>query len=247
MKLKVLGSSSKGNCYLLTSETGSLLLECGLPFKDIQKGLEFDFKNICGCLVSHEHKDHSKAVKEVTLAGIECFMSMGTLKTMEHLKTHRLMPVISGLQFDVSDFTILPFDTEHDCAQPLGFLIQYRPTGEKLLFATDTFYLHNRFQGLNYIMVECNYIKDILDANIAAGLIDEAMKRRLLESHFSLDHVKEFLAANDLSQVRQIVLLHLSDGNSDEVRMRREILEQTGIMPQIAAPGLEVSLDLYPY
>lgn len=32
MKLKVLGSGSSGNCYILESETEALIIEVGLPF-----------------------------------------------------------------------------------------------------------------------------------------------------------------------------------------------------------------------
>jgi len=247
MNLKVLGSSSSGNCYLLQTETDTLILECGVKYKEIQKALKFDFSMVCGCLITHEHKDHSRAIKEVALAGIDCYISMGTLKTMETLNTHRLMPVISGMQFDVGDFTILPFDTEHDCAQPLGYLIYYKPTREKLIFATDTYFIRNRFSGLDYILCECNYCKDTLDANIEAGYISREMKNRLLESHFSLEHVKEFLSANDLSKVRKIVLLHLSYNNSDAERMVREITELTGKDTEIAEAGKNIPLELYPF
>ena len=64
-------------------------------------------------------------------------------------------------------------------------------------------------------MVECNYAADILQANVDAGKVPESMRNRLLRSHFSLDNVKKFLLANDLSKVREIWLIHLSDGNSD--------------------------------
>ena len=73
------------------------------------------------------------------------------------------------------------------------------------------------------------------------------MKPRLLQSHFSLENVKEFLKANDLSQCREIILLHLSDRNSSEQQMIREIEELTGIKPKVADKGLKVELDLYPY
>jgi len=43
------------------------------------------------------------------------------------------------------------------------------------------------------------------------------------------------LKANDLSQCREIWLLHLSDGNSDENEMRRRVQEATGIATYIAA------------
>ena len=56
----------------------------------------------------------------------------------------------------------------------------------------------------------------------------------VLRSHFSLENVKEFLQANDLSKVQEIWLLHLSDGNSDAERFKREIQELTGKVVYIA-------------
>lgn len=251
MKLKVLGSSSKGNCYILQSPTGSLLIEAGVHFKEVQKELNYDLSSIVGCLITHEHKDHSKASKNIMKAGIDCYMSSGTCGSLslEHwaCNTYRLSFAKGGVQFQICDFNVLPFDIEHDAAEPLGFLIQYRPTGEKLLFITDSYYSKYQFRGLHYIMIECNYIKDILNQNIEDGYLDEHMKTRLLESHFSLENVKEFLKANDLSQCREIILLHLSEGNSDGTRMIQEIEDITGIKPKIAEPGLVVELVLYPY
>jgi hypothetical protein len=40
--------------------------------------------------------------------------------------------------------------------------------------------------------------------------------------------VKEFFKVNDLSKVQEIYLLHLSSGNSDAVRFKREFAELTG-------------------
>lgn len=142
---------------------------------------------------------------------------------------------------------MVSFDTEHDAEDPRGFLIQYSPTGERLLFLTDSYYSKYRFPRLNYICIECNYIKETLDENIANGYIDQAMKPRLLQSHMSLENLKGFLKANDLSQCRSIILLHLSDRNSDSEQMIREIKELTGIKPKVADKGLEVELDLFPY
>ena len=51
MKLKCLGSSSAGNCYLLTSNNGeTLILDCGIPIKEIKKGLDWNIKGIVGVL-----------------------------------------------------------------------------------------------------------------------------------------------------------------------------------------------------
>lgn len=249
MKLKVLGSSSNGNCYVLESPTGSLLLDCGLPWKEIQKGLDFDLSNVKACLVTHEHKDHSGAILDVMRAGIDCYLSRGTIEALNipYEMSYRAIPASLRMQINFGDFTVLSFDTKHDAADPRGFIIQYRPTGFKTLFLTDSYYSKYAFRGMNAILIECNYIKDTLDANIAAGLIDERMKPRLLQSHFSLEHVIQFLKAIDLSLCREIILLHLSNQNSDALRMIKEVKEATGITPKIAKPGLEVELNMYPY
>jgi phosphoribosyl 1,2-cyclic phosphodiesterase len=72
-------------------------------------------------------------------------------------------------------------------------------------------------------------------------------KNRLLESHFSLEHCKEFLQANVTTDTRKIVLLHLSDDNSDAERMVREITDLTGIDTEVAEPGKIIKLEIYPY
>lgn len=240
MKLKVLGSGSSGNCYLLQNEKETLMLECGLPYKTILKGLDFNLNDVVGCLVTHEHKDHSKAINDVVNNSIDVYSSNGTLKAM-NVVNYRAKIIESKKQFDTGKFTILPFETQHDAAEPLGFLIQHSDFG-KLLFITDSYYCQYNFLKLNYIMIECNYSKAILDENIASGLIHPTLANRLLKSHFSLEHVKEFLKANDLSQCKEIVLLHLSDSNSNAVQFKEEIERLTGIPVYVASKGLELEL-----
>ena len=227
MNIKVLASSSSGNCYRISDGYTTLLLECGISFKKIREGLGFRLSEVDGCLISHEHKDHSKAAEDIARAGIDIYLSKGTKEAIG-LDGHRIKVVKALDQFRIGTFTILPFDTQHDAAEPLGYLVYSNKTKEKLLFATDTYYIRYKFQGLTHIMVECNYASDILYDNIEKGLVPEGLKNRLLRSHFSLPNVKKFLQANDLSKVEEIYLLHLSSGNSDEARFKREIQELTG-------------------
>jgi phosphoribosyl 1,2-cyclic phosphodiesterase len=223
-----LGSSSKGNCYMIDDGSTKIMLECGLPYREIQKGFNFQMSSIAGCLVSHEHGDHSKSVKDVLKAGIDVYSSEGTFKAL-NITHHRAKQIKAKEQFQIGTWTILPFETEHDTEESLGFLLVNRQ-GEKLLFATDTYYIKYRFQGLNFLMIECNYSLDILNQNIANGSVPKVMKKRLLRSHFSLENVKEFLKANDLSKVQEVWLLHLSDSNSNAEQFKREVQELTGKM-----------------
>ncbi|APM41369.1 MBL fold metallo-hydrolase (plasmid) [Clostridium kluyveri] len=240
MKLTVLGSGSSGNCYLLQNRDETLILECGLPYKTILKGLDFNLMNVVGCLVTHEHKDHSKAIKEFISNGIDVYSSSGTLKAVD-AGDYRAQVIESENQVSIGDFTVLPFETEHDAIEPLGFLIQHSDMG-KLLFITDSYYCQYNFTGLNHIMIECNYSMDIVNENFERGLIHPVLRNRLLKSHFSMENVKEFLKVTDLSQVRDIVLLHLSDSNSDEEGFKTEIERLTGKPTYIADKELEIDL-----
>jgi phosphoribosyl 1,2-cyclic phosphodiesterase len=54
-KLKVIGSSSKGNGYMLECAEEILLIEIGCRQKDIVEAINFNAKNIVGVIVSHAH------------------------------------------------------------------------------------------------------------------------------------------------------------------------------------------------
>lgn len=40
MRLKVLGSGSSGNCYILENENEALIIEAGLPFMEVKKAVK---------------------------------------------------------------------------------------------------------------------------------------------------------------------------------------------------------------
>ncbi|WP_020621052.1 MBL fold metallo-hydrolase [Paenibacillus daejeonensis] len=227
-----LGSSSAGNAYRITDGHTTLLLEAGLPYKELQRALSFQVTQLAGCLVTHDHGDHSKAIKDLMRAGVRIYTGQGTADALG-LSSHRLHTVQAHKSFRIGTWTILPFDVEHDAAEPLGFLLANRD-GDKLLFLTDSYYCRYRFGGLTHLMVECNYALDIVQERVEAGQLHPAQMHRLLRSHFGLDHVKDFLRANDVSKVQEIWLLHLSDGNSDEERFRREVQEVTGAVVRVA-------------
>lgn len=232
MDIIPLASGSHGNAYHIQDGAVSLLLECGINYRRIQEGLKFRTSSLAGVLISHSHMDHAQAARSLLRAGIDCYASEPTITALG-LSGHRIHTVREREQFTVAGWTVLPFPTEHDCEGSLGFLIAALG-GEKLLYVTDSFYVRHRFSGLNYVMVECNYAGDILQENVRSGEVHPALRRRIARSHMSLSVVKDMLLANDLSQVQEIWLLHLSDGNSDAERFKREIQETTGKVVRVA-------------
>ena len=121
--LITLGSSSSGNCYLVESpETKEILiLDAGVSFKEIQKAVDFNFRNVIGTLITHEHGDHIKSAEKLAHAGVDIYASQGTLNAKE-LKGHRYRTIQSLKEFNVGNFKILPFEVEHDAEEPLRLL-----------------------------------------------------------------------------------------------------------------------------
>lgn len=224
MEIKVIASSSKGNCYLLDDGKTQILIEAGITFNKLIR--KVNISNISGVLVTHEHQDHAKAVSDLIRRGKRVYSAKETFDALGIEKNALAKPIVEYQLQMIKTFAIIPFPTQHDAAKPLGFLIKSLVTNEVVLFATDTYYVKNKFEGLNYIMIECNYANDILEKR---DNISKKQKDRLYKSHFELENVKEFLRNQDLSQVKEIYLMHLSSGNSDEERFKREIQELTGI------------------
>ena len=228
MDILSLASSSAGNCYRISDGSTALLLEAGIPIQKIKQGINYKLSEVHGCLISHSHMDHCKAVKDILKAGIDVYATEETLEVIGVLGDHRANAISVHKQFTINTFIIKAFETQHDCPGSVGYLIYSTATHEKLVFITDSYYVRYVFSGLTHIMIECNYAADILQANVKNGSLPEAQHARLVKSHFSLDHVKQFMRANDLSRVQEIYLLHLSAGNSDAGRFKREIQAVTG-------------------
>ena len=220
-----LASSSRGNCYHITDGVTPLLLDAGISIKRIRQGVGFGLSSVIGCLVTHLHGDHLKAVPDLLKAGIDCYMSEGTAQGVDpHHRLHIIEPL---KQFKLGEWIVLPFPAEHDCEGAMGFLLANR-AGEKLLYLTDSYYCKYKFSGLTHLLLECNHSYEILDENVASGALPLEMKKRLIQSHMSLENAKKFLQANDLSKVKEIHLIHLSERNSDAKRFKREVQEVSG-------------------
>ena len=210
MKFEALASSSHGNAYVVSDSDTRILLECGVSHNKLQKLSGFKLTEFQACLVSHEHKDHAKAVADLISRGMAVYMSPGTADALE---TDAVNLIEHMEQFNVGSLDIVPFTTFHDAAEPLGFLIKSRLDGDVLAFATDTVNLRYKFPGLNILAIEANYDKHILER---CERMPEKVRYRITNSHMEIDTLCDYLRSLDLSQCREIHLLHLSDATSHE-------------------------------
>lgn len=226
LSITAYASGSSGNCYTVTNGKATVMLDCGLPFREIQRLTGYQLPD--AVLVTHEHKDHSKAAADFLRMGVDVYMTQGTADALG-LSGHRLHIMNRdpcGLIGEKEEIQVRAFPTQHDAKEPCGFTID--DVEDRILYATDTYYLRYRFPGITKMVIECNHSYDILRENISAGRLDPRLANRLMRSHFSLENVLDFLRANDLSTVKEIWLIHLSDDNADPVLFERAVAEATG-------------------
>ena len=234
MELKILGSESSGNLYLLTSDTGeTLILEAGIRVQEVKQALDFDLSNVNGLIVSHLHQDHAKYAKDYAKAGIMVYSHESTL---ERTKVgYRGISIEHGKLFHAGSFSIIPITVPHGGVQCFGFLISHPESG-KILFVTDAQFIPHRFNNLTHILIEANYSDEANTTGHGIG------------AHMALDTTLKFIQANNPHNLRNVVLLHLSATNSNEKEFIRQV---KSVAPHadvtVADKGVTVNLNIHPF
>lgn len=198
-----------------------------MKFERVQKHFKYRTRQIAGCLITHEHGDHAKYVKQYLNEGLNCYITNGTMLAIDY-ESHRLSTIKAKQEFRIGTWSIIPFDIEHDANEPVGFLLR-SSLGYKVLYVTDTKYLKYKFNGITHMMLEVNYIYEQMQDNVKNGAIHQALANRIIDSHFSLEHAREMLKSNDLSKLESIHLIHLSVQNANADFIKQEIQETTGV------------------
>ena len=205
MTLKCLGSSSAGNCYLLTSDSGeTLILDCGIPIKEIKKGLNWNIKDVVGVLCTHQHSDHNKSLKDFINMGTPVFAPYLSLESMK-MET----------EFNIRMFDLTTIDVKwthtHADGTPcpiFGFLTTHTEMG-RMLYVTDTNLIKWKFKGINHILLGTNYDKDLVNVD------NQSKANHVFRGHLSIDTACEFVKSNNSNDLQNVIMCHLSSENAD--------------------------------
>lgn len=207
MKLKCIASGSSGNCYTLTANDGeTLILDCGIPLMKIKEGLNWNIKDVAGCVVTHAHNDHSRALNDLKDMRIPVFAPYTSLNPM----------ALGSGQFKIAAFDLTTIDgrwthtnadsTECPC---YGFMITHPEMG-KMLYITDTELIKWRFKDVNHILLGVNYDKDLVDKD------NDPKTQHVFRGHMSIDTACDFVKANHSDSLQNVIMCHLSSENADK-------------------------------
>ena len=228
ISVKVLGSGSKGNCYLISDGETSLLLDAGLSGKALQEGTGFALHSLEGCLITHTHSDH---IKGANWLAKRCVHLYGHPSCKEQCPT--LEAMVKGKPEMIGTWIVRAFAVEHD-APCYGFLLVSVYAGERLVYVTDAARIPYKFQGVDYWMVEANYSRQIMEQKLSEYMILPSLSERIMACHMSIESLAEYFKDVDLTQTKEIWLLHLSDTNSNAAEFRRMIQALTSARVRIA-------------
>ncbi len=237
MRLIIIDSSSSGNAYALQSDSGEILLiEAGVPIKEVKRAIGYKTRDVVGCIVSHVHTDHAKYIPDYMRAGIDVSSNDEVAEKFLGVDV-----VSEDITFRFGEFYVTPFLVDHD-VKDFGYLI-YHPEYGSLFFATDCYNLHHIVKGCRTYLMECNYEDSLLEKATHEVKTTIMQADRIRLSHMNLTHAVDFLQQCEAEKsAKQIVLIHGSSRHLNPDVAVVKFQQVLGIPTYYAKAGLKIDL-----
>ncbi len=232
LRVHILASGSDGNCIVLESDEGSVMIDAGLSGRGISELMskcELCHRDLKGILISHEHGDHIRGAGVLSRRfNVPVLANHATLEAspIGEVKSELFR---SGEQFQCGPFSILPLPTFHDAIDPVCFSVEH--DGRKILVATDTGRLSDEIEAelavADLAVIESNYDPQML----RDGPYPAHLKKRIDSDFGHLSNVRcgQALERTDTGNGRQVFLAHLSRNNNNPDIARETVASITGI------------------
>jgi phosphoribosyl 1,2-cyclic phosphodiesterase len=232
--IKILGSSSAGNGYIIQSGGQLLIVELGVDFTEYIKALDYDFGSLVGVIATHSHSDHLKVstLKKMNLASYTVWSTKECSEKYPD-EVRLLYPRVKA-RFGGFIVTALPVPHSVEC---YAYVID-TPEKERILFYTDLQDFPYMINGVTCIMGEVNYSTEKLIDNMCNGKVSSRP-----ECHLELSKAIAIVRRHWSTSLEKVICLHLSNGNSDENEIRKRFYEELGIRVEIADKGMVINFD----
>lgn len=218
MEFTCIGTSSRGNCYLIKTDGSNILLDAGVPLRKIVK--EINLNDLSFSFISHEHKDHAECMNSLDYRGVQVVYG-GITKEWRKIKINR--------NFKGNMYT---FGVEHGETICNGCIIETKE--DTILYITDFNICKWDLSMFNFttIIIECNFIEE----KITQEMIDSNPKyKRQINTHLGLEGLLTFLSHLKLDKCNEIILTHAStderiyDQQEAMIRVFSRFLKPVGV------------------
>lgn len=223
------GSGSSGNCYLLYTETDSLLIDAGVGIRNLKKHMRnygLSLSSIHHVLITHDHADHIKSVGYISS---ECDIPVYATRKVHRginenysvkkkVPTHNIHSINTNKPFALGDFVITAFTVPHDSSDNVGYRIVYKNTVEFCIM-TDIGHVTDEMKefiaGADYLIIEANHDVEMLKN----GPYPQYLRDRITSGYGHLNNIAcgEAIALNATSKLKHIWLCHLSEDNNHPI------------------------------
>ena len=222
MRFASLGSGSGGNCLVAEAAGTVVLVDCGLALTETERRLArlgLEASQVSAILVTHEHGDHACGAFEFAAAHrLAVYLTHGTLAAMRaegKVLDGVALVVVNGRQsFIVDGLQVIPFTVPHDAREPVQYVLSDGATklGVVTDVGTSTVHVEKMLSGLDALVLECNYDRDLL----WNGSYPRWLKERIAGPFGHMDNLdsERLLAAVDRSRLKHVIGAHLSRENN---------------------------------
>jgi phosphoribosyl 1,2-cyclic phosphodiesterase len=215
-------SGSSGNSIFVSSDEAKVLVDAGLPGKNIEKALTEINQNaseLDAIFITHEHSDHIKGVGVLSRRyDIPVYANELTWKAMSgligNIKEHNIK-VMSKNHISLKDMDIISFSIPHDSVCAQGYSLYHNK--KKVAVATDLGHyseiVRKNIEDADVLLFESNHDVEMLKF----GPYPYNLKRRILSDvgHLSNEDCGKAIAdmVNGYKR-KKVILGHLSKTNN---------------------------------
>lgn len=231
-QLQCLGSSSSGNCFILTCGDDKLIIDLGVSWNEVLDGLDYDISNVCGCLCCHIHGDHSRSIPKALYYCLKVFSCQDVKDKYDDVSVLQPMSVTT-----IGDFKVVALPLQHN-VENYGFIIHHKDLG-KLVYAVDCVEFPYTVKDVSHWLIEANHDEEIIFDRI----MENDYSRSASENHLNIAQTVEALKRNKGVDTKNVILCHLSDNNSNAADFKMKIQDELNIESvHIASKGLCIDL-----
>lgn len=218
LKLTPLFSGSRGNCTLIQSQNTNILLDVGYSYKKLLLALQsknLTPKDIHAIVITHEHDDHICALPMWTKYKMDTQIYVPK-PIVNCIATRSYSPFVEGVSgsFVVGDVTVDVYECSHDSQACCGY--RFTADNESIASVTDTGCYNDELVAF---LAPCKAVQ--LESNhdvtmLMQGRYPYPLKRRISSpfGHLSNDQCAELLQKLIGTNVKKVVLAHLSENNN---------------------------------
>lgn len=237
LALHSFASSSKGNCHVVLTESGVILVDAGISCKRIREGLSSigkTFDDVIGIVFTHTHTDHISGFKVLSR---EC-VAYVSRELHKQIKAKSVQKYEYEIQnnfdegFKIGDVFVKPFEVMHDSDPTYGYT--FEDDDDKVGICTDIGVVTNNvvtsLMGCSEVIIESNYDPYMLETGPYP--IDLILRIKGSFGHLSNEESATLCQTLVKSGTKKIILAHLSETNNRPeiaLEMARNKLKGTNV------------------